>query len=54
MIVVGCFYFCTPDDLHDHFEWLQPTDLNLDLLGTTHLDHESKVWELIMLNKSKH
>ena len=31
------------DDLDDHFRRLQPIDLNLDLLGTTHLDHESRV-----------
>ena len=31
------------DDLDDHFRWLQPIDLNLDLLGAAHLDHESRV-----------
>ena len=33
------------DDLDDHFRWLQPNDLNLDLLGITHLDHKSRVCE---------
>ena len=31
------------DDLDDHFRRFQPIDLNLDLLGITHLDHESRV-----------
>ena len=31
------------EDLDDHFRRLQPIDLNLELLGTTHLDHESRV-----------
>ena len=35
------------DDLDDHFRRLQPIDLNLDLLGTTHLDHESRVYHFI-------
>ena len=43
MIVVGRFYFYTRDDLDGHFRQLQPNDPNLDLPGTTHLDHESKV-----------
>ena len=30
----------------DHFRWLQPINLNLDLLGITHLDHESRVCSL--------
>ena len=29
-------------DLGDHSRWLQPIDLNLDLLGTAHLEHESR------------
>ena len=43
MIVVGRIYFYTPDDLDDHFRRLQPNDLNLDLPGTTHLHHESRL-----------
>ena len=31
------------DDLDDHLRRLQPIDLNLDLLGTTHLDDEGRV-----------
>ena len=31
------------DDLDDHFRRLQPIDLNLDILGTTHLIHENRV-----------
>mgnify|MGYP002803401314 CR=1 FL=1 len=31
------------DDLDHHFRRLQPIDLNLDLVGTTHLDHESRL-----------
>ena len=43
MIVVGRSYCYTQDDLYDHFRRLETNDLNLDLTGTTHLDHESKV-----------
>ena len=43
MSVVGRFYFYTRDDLDDHFRRPQPNDLNLDLPGTTHLNHDSKV-----------
>ena len=32
------------DDLDDHFGRLQPIDLDLDLLGAAHLDHESRVY----------
>ena len=39
----GTFYCYTRDDLDDYFRRLQPNDLNLDLLGITHLDHESEV-----------
>ena len=31
------------DDYDDHFRRLQPSDLNLEILGITHLDHESRV-----------
>ena len=31
------------NDLDDHYRWLQPIDLNLDLLGIAHLDNESSV-----------
>ena len=31
------------DDSDDHFRRLQPIDLNLDLLGITHLDYDSRV-----------
>ena len=30
-------------NLGDHFRPPQPIDLNLDVLGITHLDHESRV-----------
>ena len=43
MIVVGRLYCYTWDDLDDHFRRLQPNNLNLDLPGITHFDHESKV-----------
>ena len=43
MIVVGRFYFDTRYDLDHHFKWFQPNALNLDLSGTTHLDHEGLV-----------
>ena len=43
MIVVGRFYGDTRYDLDHHFKWFQPNALNLDLSGTTHLDHESLV-----------
>ena len=43
MIIVGRFYFDTRLDLDDHFKRFQPNALNLDLSGTTHLDHESQV-----------
>ena len=43
MIIVGRFYFDTRLDLDHHFKWFQPNALNLDLSGTTHLDHESQV-----------
>ena len=33
------------DDLDDHFRLLQPINLNLELLGITLLDHESRVSE---------
>ena len=46
--MLGCpffirFYCDTRYDLDDHFKWLQPIALNLDLSGTTHLDHERQV-----------
>ena len=31
------------DDNDDHLRWLPPSDLNLEQLGITHLDHESRV-----------
>ena len=31
------------DDLVDHFRRLQSINLNLDLLGITHLDYEGRV-----------
>ena len=43
MIVVGRFYCDTRYGFDDHFKWFQPNALNLDLLGTTHLDHDSQV-----------
>ena len=43
MIVVGRFYCDTWYGLDDHFKWFQPNALNLDLLGTTHLDDESQL-----------
>ena len=43
MIVVGRFYCDARNDLDHHFKWFQPNALNLDLSGTTHLDHESQV-----------
>ena len=43
MIVVGRFYSDTRHDLDHHFKWFRPNPLNLDLLGTTHLDNESQV-----------
>ena len=39
----GTFLLLQSGDLDDHFRRLQPNDLNLGLLGTSHLDNESKV-----------
>ena len=36
------------DDLDDHFRWPHRVDLNLDLLGITHLDHESRVQRTLL------
>ena len=41
------------DDLFDHFRRPQPIDLNLDLLGNTHLDHESRVKKLRLVSKHR-
>ena len=41
--------------LDDHFTWLQPIDLNLDLLGIINLDHEStrqKMNNLFQVNEN--
>ena len=43
MIVVGRFYCDARNDLDHNFKWFQPNALNLDLSGTTYLDHESQV-----------
>ena len=43
MIVVGRFYSDTRYDFNHHFKWFQPNALNLDLSGTTHLDHENQL-----------
>ena len=43
MIVVGRFYCDTRYDLDHHFKWFQPNARNLDLSGTTHLDHDSQL-----------
>ena len=39
-----------PDDLDDHPRRLQPIDLNLDLLGITHLVHESRLMTYAFFN----